>query len=98
MLTSIFRVTDSDSYPSWCKSENGLEAPVKRLTIKGVSESPLVEEAMVMVYGPDALKKYEEGDFVLATLRIFVGIDEDEAYQQRIRVEEIEKIDLPSNS
>jgi len=98
MVTNLFKVTDSDSYPSWCKSENGLEAPVKRLTLKGVGESPMVDEVMVTVYGPDALKKYESGDFVLATLKIFVGIDEDEAYQQCIRVEKIEKIDLSSNS
>lgn len=98
MVKSLFQVTDSDSYPSWCKSENGLEAPAKKLILKGVSESPLVDEVLVTVCGPNALKNYELGDYVLATLKIFVGIDEDETYQQHIRVLDIEKINLSSNS
>lgn len=98
MLTDLFQVTKSEPYVTWAKAENGKEAPVKELWLKSVTKDPAVDEVICTVYGVDALQRYEDGDYVIATIDIFIGIDEDETYRQIIRSKDIKKFDVPQGS
>ena len=98
MITRLFQVTSADAYPSWGKTENGGEAPMRELMFKEVTEDPFVDEVMCVVYGVDAIKRYEIGEYVLATLDIFVGYDEDENRKQVIRARGISKVLISQNS
>ena len=98
MVTRVFEITDLESYPHWCREDNGRAAPMRELELKDVTEDPIVDEVMCVVYGFDAIKNYKVGEYVLATLEIFVGLDEDERRTQEIRVRGISKINIPQNS
>ena len=97
MVNPVFEVTACQQYADWVK-EDGRGAPVRELTLRDVSDQPEVEEVQCMVYGVDALKRYELGERVFAALRIFVSINEDENYVQEIRAVKIKKFDMPKNS
>ena len=98
MVTSVFEVIGFDSYPCWCKKEDGRAAPMRELMLRDVTEDPAVDEVMCVVYGVDAFKRYEIGEYVLATLDFFVGYNEDETRKQEIRARGVSKITLSHNS
>ena len=98
MVTRLFQITDFESYPTWCKNENGNEAPVRELMLKDVTEDPVVDEVMCVVYGADAVKRYELGEYVLVTLQIYVGYNDDETRKQVIRARNVSKVLLSQNS
>jgi hypothetical protein len=99
MYTHVFQITNFDSYPIWCENEDGSRAPMRNLMLKDVTEDPIMDEVMCPVYGIDAIKKYELGEYVLATLDCFVGYDDDgETRKQVIRVIGISKVILPHDS
>jgi hypothetical protein len=98
MVTRLFQITDFDSYPLWCKTDDGSEAPMRELMLKDATEDPVVDEVMCVAYGVDAIKRYELGEYILATLDIFVGYNDDETRKQVIRVRGISKVKMPQNS
>lgn len=98
MFTSIFKITNLNEYPSWAMTEDGKLAPVRELWLKDITEKPMVDEVICNVYGIDAIKHYEYGECVLATLDIFIGYNEKEIPIQDIRVTEIKKIKISENS
>lgn len=98
MYRDIFQVTNPEPYATWAKAENGKEAPVKELWLKCVTKDPAVDEVICTVYGVDAIQHYNYGDYVIATIDIFVGMNEDETYKQEIRAKDIKKFDVPQDS
>ena len=97
MNRDIFQIIGLDLMP-WPKAENGKEVPVKGLWLKCVTSEPAVDEVLCTVYGIDATQKYDVGDYVLATVEIFVSFNEDSEYKQVIRARDIKVIDLPKGS
>ena len=98
MVTRLYQITDLDSYPSWCENEDGGRAPMRELMLKDVTEDPVVDEVMCVAYGVDAVKRYELGEYILATLDIFVGYNDDETRKQVIRARGISKVKIPQDS
>ena len=98
MVRDIFQITKTEPYPTWAKAEDGKEAPVKELWLRSVTADPAVDEVMCTVYGHDAILRCEIGDFVIATIDIFISIDENENYKQAIRARDIKKFDVPQGS
>lgn len=98
MITRLYQVTDFDSYPSWCRNEEGREAPMREIMLKDVTEDPVAEEVICVVYGKDATKHYELGEFLLVTLDIFVGYNNDETRKQVIRGRDVSKVIFPHDS
>ena len=98
MYKSIFKITNLNEYPSWAKTEDGKEAPVRELWLKDITEDPVVDEVICNVYGIDAVKHYEYGECILATLDIFLGYNEDESRKQVIRVRGIKKLEISKDS
>ena len=98
MITRLFQITGLDPYPTWCENENGSAAPMRELMFKDVTEDPIVNDVICVVYGVDAYKHYELGEYVLATLDIFVGYNEDETRKQVIRARDVNKVLLSQNS
>ena len=98
MFKSLFEITDFDQYPVWCRTEDGREAPMRQMMFKEVTEEPVVDEVICVVYGVDACKRYEIGEYVMATLDIVVGFNEDETRKQVIRARGVSKIKQPQNS
>lgn len=98
MITRLFQITNLDSYPTWCREEDGRAAPMRELMLKDVTEDPVVDEVICVAFGFDAFKHYEIGEYVLATLDILVGINEDETHKQMIRARSISKVMMPLNS
>ena len=95
MITSVFQITGIDPYPSWVKTESGKSAPLCGLALWDVTDDPKIKEFMCVVYGYDAIKHYEVGDYVMVTVDILITIDENESFKQEIRVLEVKKINLP---
>lgn len=98
MFKSLFKITDFDNYPVWCSTEDGRKAPMRQMMFKEVTEDPVVDEVMCVVYGVDAFKHYEIGEYVMATLDFFVGYNDDETRKQVIRARGVSKIMMPKNS
>ena len=98
MFKDLFQVTNFSSCPVWAKAENGKEAPVKELWLKCVTKEPAVDEVICTVYGVDAILPYEIGDYVLATIDIFIEVNENEDYEQVIRAKDIKKFDVRQGS
>ena len=98
MLTSLYEITSMNSYPIWCKSEDGHEAPMREMTFKDVTEDPFIDEVICQVYGIDAIKHYELGECVLVTLDIHLGFNEDETYKQVIRAINVRKVKMPAST
>lgn len=98
MVTRVFKITDLDSYAHWCSEEDGREAPMREMRFEDVTEDPVFDEVMCVVYGVDATKHYELGEYVLVTLDFYVGYNDDETRKQVIRVKGVSKISLPQNS
>ena len=94
MIRDIFQVTNFSASMTWPKSENGKDAPIKELWLKCATKDPAVDEVMCVVYGIDAMKNYEIGDYVLATIDIFIGRTEQDDLEQVIRAMDIKKIDF----
>ena len=98
MFRDIFQIIKSEPFATWAKAENGMKAPVKELCLKSVTKDPAVDEVICTVYGVDALQRFEDGDYVLATIDIYIGVNEDETYKQVIRAKDIKKFDIPQGS
>ena len=98
MVKSVFQITGLDSYPTWCKTDDGRSAPMRELLLKDVTEDPVVDEVLCVVYGVDAFKHYDFGEYVLATLDIVVGYNEDETRKQEIRARRISKIKIENGT
>lgn len=98
MIKSVFQITDCETYPEWGKTQDGREAPVKKLMLKDIVKDAPIEEIRCDVFGTDATARYELGELVLATVRIYVTMNEDEEFIQVIQARDIKKINLPKDN